>query len=73
MPVWEAQYVIVIASKTGWTEDFIRHRLPLSRGWAYFHAARLMEGEKCRWPAQESKVAGYLSALRGWWQRARKR
>ena len=72
MPVWEAQYVIVIASITGWSEDFIRHRLPLSRGWAYFHAARLMEGEKCRWPAAESKVAGYLSSLQAWWRRVMK-
>lgn len=50
MPVWEAQYVIVLASKSGWKENFIRWHLPLARGFAYYHAARLLEGENCRWP-----------------------
>lgn len=66
MPVWEAQYVITIASKTGWTEDFIRHHLPLSRGWAYYHAARLIEGEKCRWPGKKSTMSTYLDSVRSW-------
>ena len=71
MPVWEAQYVVVIASKTGWTEHFIRHELPLSRGWAYYHAARLLEGERCRWPGVPSPSAGYLHRLKAWWQATR--
>ncbi len=66
MPVWEAQYVIVIASKTGWSEDFIRHRLPLSRGYAYYHAARVLEGERCRWPGVKSAAAGWVDAVKDW-------
>jgi hypothetical protein len=42
----------VLAAKTGWAEDFIRWKLPLARGFAYYHAARLLEGENCRWPAR---------------------
>jgi hypothetical protein len=70
LPVWEAQYVVVIASKTGWTEDFIRHRLPLARGWAYYHAARVLEGERCRWPGGGA-AREYLSKVRRWWERFR--
>ena len=69
MPVWEATYIMVIASKTGWTEDFIRHRLPMSRGWAYYHAARVLEGERCRWPGATSAAAGYVERVRTWAQR----
>lgn len=47
MPVGEAQYVGIIASLTGWTEEYIRWELPLSRGWAYFHTARIMDGATC--------------------------
>lgn len=57
MPCWEAQYIIVIASKTGWSEDYIRWQLPLARGLAYYHAARLLDGEDCRWPNARSKAA----------------
>ena len=64
MPVEEAQYVIVIASKTGWSEDFIRWQLPLSRGWAYYHGARLLEGENCRWPETRQAVADWLRGVR---------
>jgi hypothetical protein len=56
--------VLVIASKTGWTEDFIRHQLPLSRGFAYYHAARLLEGERCRWPGQGGPVSRWLRGVR---------
>ena len=66
MPVWEAQYVLTISSKTGWSEDFIRHQLPLSRGWAYYHTARLMEGEKCRWPGKKSPMSTYIDKIRHW-------
>jgi len=65
VPVEEAQYVIVIASKTGWSEDFIRWQLPLSRGWAYYHGARLLEGEDCRWPETRQAVADWLRGVRG--------
>ena len=64
MPVWEATYVLVIASKTGWEEDYIRHQLPLSRGYAYYHAARLLEGERCRWPSGEGPVGRWLRKVR---------
>lgn len=66
MPVWEASYLIVIASKTGWSESFIRHSLPLSRGWAYYHAARALEGERCRWPGVTTTAGHYIDRLRSW-------
>lgn len=66
MPVWEAAYVVVIASKTGWTEDFIRHQLPLSRGMAYYHAVRVMEGERCRWPGKKSSVVKHVENVMDW-------
>ena len=69
MPVWEAQYIMVIASRTGWPESFIRHDLPMQRGWAYYHAARLMEGEKCRWPGKASTVDRWVDRIRLWWER----
>lgn len=71
MPVWEAQYIMVIASRTGWPEHFIRHELPLQRGWAYYHSARLMEGEKCRWPGKETAVDRWVDRIRLWWERRR--
>ncbi len=58
--------MIVLASKTGWTEDFIRWHLPLTRGWAYYHAARVMEGERCRWPGRPSAVAKWVDKVRLW-------
>ena len=64
MPVWEAQYVLVLASKTGWTEDHIRHHLPLSRGLAYYHAARVLDGERCRWPGGRNPVSRWLRSVR---------
>lgn len=69
MPVWEAQYTLVIASKTGWKEHFIRHELPLSRGLAYYHAARVMEGERCRWPGQPTAISKWVDTV---FQRIRK-
>jgi hypothetical protein len=70
--VWEAQYVMVIASRTGWTERFIRHELPLSRGWAYYHAARVLDGERCRWPGKKSAVAKMAEGVRAWLARGKK-
>ena len=66
MPVWEAQYVIVISSKTGWNENYIRHDLPLSRGYAYFHAARLLERERCVWPGKPSACSRWVDNVRQW-------
>ena len=66
MPVWEALYVIVISSRTGWTEEFIRHGLPLARGLAYYHACRAMEGERCRWPGRPSAMARHVGEVLGW-------
>jgi hypothetical protein len=43
--------VTVIARATGWSESHIRWHLPLTRGWAYYHAQRLHEGERTTWPA----------------------
>ena len=42
MPVSESQYLIVITSKTGWAEEYVRWWLPLSRGWAHYHTARML-------------------------------
>lgn len=67
LPVAEAQYVAVIARGTGWTEDFIRWHLPLSRGRAYVHALRLMEGEAMMWPDRR------LSEVGRWWERVKRR
>ncbi len=50
--MFEADWILTIASRTGWPEDFLRWRLPLSRGWAYWHAAAIREGIRCRWPAE---------------------
>ena len=61
----EAQYIAVIAHGTGWTEDYIRWHLPLSRGRAYVHAFRLMEGEAMMWPDR------MLSETGRWWERVR--
>lgn len=73
MPVEEAVYVTVIASKTGWTEHFIRHELPLQRGWAYYHAARVMDGERCRWPGKETAVSRWVDKVRDWWNERKNR
>jgi hypothetical protein len=67
--VEEAQYVIVIATATGWTEHHIRHELPLSRGYAYYHTARLLAGEKCRWPHQASRNERWVDGLKKWIRR----
>lgn len=64
MPVWEAQYVLVISERTGWTEDYIRWHLPLWRGRAYYHAARLLAGERCRWPARHEETAAWAQTMR---------
>jgi hypothetical protein len=48
--VEESLYVTTVARATGWTEHFIRWELPLSRGWAYYHAQRIHEGERTTWP-----------------------
>lgn len=66
MPVLEAQYVVVIASKTGLAPEFIRWELPLWQGWAYYHAARLLEGELFRWPGASGADAGWIKEALGW-------
>ena len=63
MPVFEAHFVMVLASRTGWSEQFIRWQLPLSRAWAYYHAANLLDGYRMQWPG----------AREGWWQRVLRR
>jgi hypothetical protein len=57
---------MVIAAKTGWPEHFIRWNLPLSRGYAYFHAARLMEGETTCWPTAPDPVEQWVESIRQW-------
>ncbi len=70
MPVWEAMYVIIVATRTGWTEEFIRHHLPLSRGMAYYHACRLLDGERCRWPGRKSSTSKFIDGIRKWVRRS---
>ncbi len=55
---------MVIASKSGWSEHFIRWELPLSRGYAYYHAARVLEGERCRWPGAAGPLTRWLDGVR---------
>ena len=52
-----ALYIGVIAQLTGWSESHIRWHLPLSRGWACFHTARLLAGERRVWarPTREDR------------------
>lgn len=64
MPVPEAQYVMVIASRTGWSEYYIRWELPLSRGWAYYHAARMLDGEAMRFPGGTTQESVWLDSVR---------
>jgi hypothetical protein len=66
MPVWEAQYVIVISSRTGWSERFIRWELPLSRGWSYYHMSRVLDGDRMRWPEVGRKGNQFMSKLKSW-------
>jgi len=66
LPVWEAYYVVAISSQTGWSEDFIRHQLPLSRGMAYYHAIRVAAGERCRWPGEASAISKHIDNVRNW-------
>lgn len=64
--------MLVIASKTGWSEDFIRWQLPYARGFAYYHAARVLEGERCQWPGGDGVVTGWVDQVRQWatgWRR----
>ena len=57
---------MVIASKSGWSEHFIRWELPLARGRAYYHAARVLDGERCRWPGKESRAERWVDNVRDW-------
>ena len=66
-----ALYVGVVAQFTGWSEDYIRWHLPLARGWSYFHAARMLAGEKRVWAkpsrddlAFEDRVDSFLDKFR---------
>jgi hypothetical protein len=67
--VEEAQYVAVLMSIGAGTESFIRWELPLSRGWAYYHTARLLDGERCRWPEAATAKAEWLEEVRRKYQR----
>lgn len=61
-------YVLAIAASTGWSEYFIRWELPLTRGWSYYHAARLREGEKCVWPETIEREYEWFEKIRRKWQ-----
>ncbi len=65
MPVSESQYLIVISSKTGWSEDYIRWWLPLSRGWAHYHTARMLDGERMRFPGCATQADAWFDQVEG--------
>jgi len=50
-----------VSKATGLTSTEIEWDLPLSQGWAYFHAQRLLDGEPMTWPMTESTPDGR------WW------
>ena len=54
----------MLSSRTGWTEEYIRWHLPLSRGMAYFHAARMLDGQGMQWPEESAKVDDWLGGIR---------
>lgn len=60
---------MVLAAKTGWTEHFIRWELPLSRGYAYYHTARIMDGEHTQWPGQTDAIHQWAADVRAWARR----
>jgi len=43
-PAEPAAYVILLAEKTGWTENFILWELPISRANFYIHAILVSNG-----------------------------
>lgn len=61
--------MMVIARGAGWSESFIRDELPLWRGWAYYHAARVLEGERFRWPEGGGTVRRWIGRVREWCRR----
>lgn len=65
-PVFEAQYVVVLAAKGIGSEEFIRWDLPLSRGWSYFHGARLLDGIAMTFP-------GGTREEKSWWEGVKNR
>jgi hypothetical protein len=51
----------VVRKATGRTDFDIDWNLPLAKGWAMFHAQRLLDGELMTWPTTESTPDGR------WW------
>jgi hypothetical protein len=51
----------VVSKATGLTMNQIEWQLPLAKGWAFFHAQRLLDGELMTWPTTESTPDGR------WW------
>lgn len=58
--------MIVVASRTGWTEQFIRWELPLARGWAYYHMSRVLDGDRMRWPREASEKRSVFGKVKEW-------
>ena len=61
--MWLASYVITLASKTGWSEDYILG-LPLARGHQYIHAIARANGA-----ATIATDAGLEQELTDLWQK----
>jgi hypothetical protein len=57
---------MVIASATGWPEPYIQWDLPLSRGYAYYLAARIKDGGSFQWPCQTNRFEDWIDNLRQW-------
>ena len=66
-----AIYIGVIAKLTGWTHCYISWSLSLAQGWALFHTARFLAGEKRIWSkpshldlAYEARISGFIDKHR---------
>ncbi len=56
--------MVIVASKTGWTEEYIRWELPLSRGHSYYHSSRLLDGVGMQWPETRQKIDDYVDDVK---------
>ena len=53
-----AYSVLLTKAKPAYSDDMIEWEIPLSRGWALIHAARLLDGEPMIWPQLERSELG---------------
>jgi hypothetical protein len=68
-PGWAESFVLTLARETGWSEDFILRRIPMSKALKYWHAAVWGQGawttkETHADPEQRASVEELLAAVR---------